>query len=162
METLAKDVVLNNIISVMKAKGMTQVDFISAVNEHLPENKQIKARTTFSDWKNGKSSSYLKILPQIAEVLEVSVSSLFEDPDGEEEVFELAGIDPEEEEILKLYRESSTETRMLILRLVKDVIQLRKSLMLSELQPDQHYTLVAKPIVSDKSEKTDKSKKPVH
>lgn len=33
-------------------------------------------KQTFSDWKSGKSESYLKYLPQIAEYLDVSVDYL--------------------------------------------------------------------------------------
>ena len=151
METMTKDIVLSNIISIMESKGMTQVDFINALNEPLPANKQIKARTTFSDWKKRKSFSYLKILPQIAEVLGVSVSSLFEHPDDERAKFELAGLDPEEEEIIQMYRDSSVGTRVLFLNLVREIKQLRQSLAISDLNPDAQYTLIAKNLVPEKS-----------
>ena len=61
METLTK------ILGIMKEQRVSQQE----ICQHLNLTKQ-----TFSDWKSGKSESYLKYLPQIADYLGVSVDYL--------------------------------------------------------------------------------------
>lgn len=39
----------------------------------------------FTDWKSGKSKSYMKYLPQIAKILEISVSSLLNEKEEQKE-----------------------------------------------------------------------------
>lgn len=59
--------VLNNILSCMRAGGISQRTICDAVgvNQHA-----------FTDWKAGRTKSYMKYLPQIASVLGVSVDYL--------------------------------------------------------------------------------------
>ena len=59
--------ILNNISSIMREKKISQKELCDAIGI----NKQ-----AFTNWKNGTHSSYQKYLPQIAEVLGVSVDTL--------------------------------------------------------------------------------------
>lgn len=58
---------LTSILEIMKSKKITQKD----ICHYLYLDKH-----TFSDWKSGRSESYLKYLPKIAEYLDVSVDYL--------------------------------------------------------------------------------------
>lgn len=59
--------ILDNILKCMKQSGLSQKELC----ERIGVNKQ-----AFTNWKNGTHSSYTKYLPQIAEVLNVSVDFL--------------------------------------------------------------------------------------
>ena len=59
--------ILNNIIDELKKQKMKQKD----LTDYLGLTKN-----AFTDWKGGKSESYKKYLPQIAEFLNVSVDYL--------------------------------------------------------------------------------------
>ena len=59
--------ILNNIISEMNTKNKKQKDLTDFLG--LTKN-------AFTDWKGGKSKSYMKYLPRIAEFLGVSVDYL--------------------------------------------------------------------------------------
>lgn len=61
MDTLTK------ILETMKEQRVSQQEICRYLN---------LTKQTFSDWKSGKSESYLKYLPQIAEYLDVSVDYL--------------------------------------------------------------------------------------
>ena len=61
METLDK------ICSVMVSKGISQAFLCSKLGVN---------KSAFSDWKNGKSKSYIKHLPEIASILDVSADYL--------------------------------------------------------------------------------------
>lgn len=61
MDTLTK------ILGIMKEQRVSQQE----ICQYLKLTKQ-----TFSEWKAGRSESYLKYLPQIAEYLDVSVDYL--------------------------------------------------------------------------------------
>lgn len=59
--------------------------------------------TAFSDWKSGKSESYKKYLPQIADFLNVSVDDLLdknEKSNNEKLAFALFGTSDVDEEVL--------------------------------------------------------------
>ena len=58
---------LDNIINVMKEKKISQKELCNSIGV---------SKQTFTNWKNGWHSSYKKYLPQIAEVLGVSVDTL--------------------------------------------------------------------------------------
>ena len=60
-------VILNNIISLLKEQNKKQID----LTNHLGLSKNI-----FSEWKSGRSTSYMKRLPDIAEFFGVSVDYL--------------------------------------------------------------------------------------
>lgn len=59
--------VLNNILSLLKAKGVRQRD----LSDYLGLSKN-----TMTGWKNGNNTSYKKHLPEIAEFLDVSIDYL--------------------------------------------------------------------------------------
>ena len=59
--------VLNNILLVLKTKGIRQKD----LSDHLGLSKN-----TMTGWKNGNNTSYKKYLPEIAEFLGVSTDYL--------------------------------------------------------------------------------------
>lgn len=59
--------VLNNILLLLKTKGIRQRD----LSDHLGLSKN-----TMTGWKNGNNTSYMKHLPKIAEFLGVSVDFL--------------------------------------------------------------------------------------
>lgn len=59
--------ILNNICELLKEKNKKQKDLTDALG--LTKN-------SFTGWKSGKSTSYMKYLPQIAEFLGVSVDFL--------------------------------------------------------------------------------------
>lgn len=59
--------VLNNILELMKKKGISQKELC----EKLGINQQ-----AFTNWKNGTHSSYTKYLPQIADILGCSMDFL--------------------------------------------------------------------------------------
>lgn len=61
MDTLTK------ILGIMKEQRVSQQEICRYLN---------LTKQNFSDWKSGKSESYLKYLPQIAEYLDVSVDYL--------------------------------------------------------------------------------------
>lgn len=55
--------ILNNILSEMKHKKISQKQVLDELG---------LSSSAFADWKNGKTSSYIKYLPQIAEILGVT------------------------------------------------------------------------------------------
>lgn len=59
--------ILNRILSVMANKGISQ----KALTDYLSLNK-----SAFSDWKSGKSNSFLKYISKISEYLGVSTDYL--------------------------------------------------------------------------------------
>lgn len=66
MQTLY-EIVLTNILNEMKRQNLNQRDISDCLGI---------AKSTVTDWKSGKSKSYMKHLPQIAEFLGVPESSL--------------------------------------------------------------------------------------
>lgn len=54
---------LNKILYLIKKNGLTEIEFTKLINLN---------KTAVSDWKSGKSKSYLKHIPKIANVLNVS------------------------------------------------------------------------------------------
>ena len=67
METLA---IICNLLKIKKLKQKDLTDYIGL------------SKNNFTDWKSGKSNSYIKYLPQISEFLNVSVDYLL----GREEI----------------------------------------------------------------------------
>ncbi len=66
MQTLY-DLVLSNILKEMQKQNKSQKE----LTDYLDVSK-----STFTDWKSGKSKSFMKHLPQIAEFFQVSVDFL--------------------------------------------------------------------------------------
>ncbi|WMJ23486.1 helix-turn-helix transcriptional regulator [Paludicola sp. MB14-C6] len=58
---------LDIIVNEMKSKNITQKDLC----EYLGISKQ-----AFTNWKNGNNTSYIKYLPQISQLLDVSIEYL--------------------------------------------------------------------------------------
>ena len=63
-----ENTILIRIQEIMKEKKITQRELCNQLG--LPESQ-------FSNWKKGQNSSYLKLLPQIAEVLQVNITELY-------------------------------------------------------------------------------------
>lgn len=63
-----ENTILIRIQEIMKEKKITQRELCNQLS--LPESQ-------FSNWKKGQNSSYLKLLPQIAEVLRVNITELY-------------------------------------------------------------------------------------
>jgi len=63
---------IDNIISMLKLKGITQVDFAKALSD-----KGV-TKQTITDWKRGKSNTYYLLLTDISNFLGVSADSLLE------------------------------------------------------------------------------------
>ena len=78
---------------------------------------------TVNNWRRGRSSSFMRMLPVLAEKFEVSVSELLDLPisrDGSE-------LSEDEAELLTLYRKSgvlSPKQRMALKQTLKSVIEL--------------------------------------
>lgn len=68
LDCKVQDQVLSKIITVMNDKKVRVSDLCSKLgkDEHL-----------FTDWKSGRTKSYMKYIPQIAQILNVPISSLY-------------------------------------------------------------------------------------
>lgn len=87
--------ILNNISRLLEEKGLKQKDLTDFLGI---------SKNCFTDWKSGKSSSYNKYLPQIAEFLGVSVDYLIgnEEPtDNEKLSFALFGTSDVDDEVIE-------------------------------------------------------------
>lgn len=65
---------LEKILNLIKIRGLSDIEFTRLVGI---------SKATVSEWKNGRIKSYNKHLPKIAEVLEVDVKDLMDDPEEE-------------------------------------------------------------------------------
>lgn len=63
--------ILNNIVRLMQKKNINQKELCNLLG---------LKQQAFTDWKSGKSTSYQKYLPQIADILGVSVDYLLGKP----------------------------------------------------------------------------------
>ena len=87
--------ILDNISQLLNNKGLKQKDWTDFLGI---------SKNCFTDWKSGKSSSYNKYLPQIAEFLGVSVDYLIgnEEPtDNEKLSFALFGTSDVDDEVIE-------------------------------------------------------------
>ncbi len=84
------------------------MDILNKIMDLLKENKKQQQdltnflgleKSTFTGWKSGKSQSYLKYLPEIAEFFGISVDALL----GNKEISPVAQTD-QEAKLLELYR----------------------------------------------------------
>ena len=82
--------ILNNIVNLLKQHKKEQQELTKYLN---------LSKSTFSDWKNNKSQSYMKYLPEIAEFFGISVDALL----GNKEISPVAQTD-QEAKLLELYR----------------------------------------------------------
>lgn len=104
------DITLERILKLKKDKGITDTQFQKDIGVYS---------TALAEWKNGKTTSYLKKLPKIAEYFNVSVDYLLgntdikEKPAGES-ADELSDYDIR---VLKWFRSLPPEKREAILNL---------------------------------------------
>jgi transcriptional regulator with XRE-family HTH domain len=76
-------------------------------------------KQTFSDWKSGKSESYLKYLPQIAEYLDVSVDYLL----GKTPSPERENIPEDEKRLRELLSQMSEEQLQTALKIISAIAE---------------------------------------
>lgn len=84
LQKLFAEQVLAKITAAKEQKGMTDIALIGALADKglfapdiTSENvKDSKHRNLYNDWRNGKSKSYLKMIEEIAEILETTVEAL--------------------------------------------------------------------------------------
>ncbi len=62
--------ILGKILYSLKVKGLSDSAFAKELGV---------SRSTITDWKTGKTKSYMRYIPQIAEILEVSTAYLLDD-----------------------------------------------------------------------------------
>ncbi len=62
--------ILGKILYNLREKGLSESDFAKKLG---------LSRSTITDWKTGKTKSYMRYIPQIADILDVSTSYLLED-----------------------------------------------------------------------------------
>ena len=77
---------------------------------------------TVNNWRRGKSSSYMKMLPELSELFEVSVGEILDMP-----VTGGTDISDDEAELLTLYRKSavlSPKQRLALYKTLESVIEL--------------------------------------
>lgn len=67
MESKLKNLTVDRIFKLVASKGLLEKDFAKEIN--------VKP-STLSDWKSGKTTSYKKLLPEIAENLSTSLNYL--------------------------------------------------------------------------------------
>lgn len=87
--------ILDNITTALKNNGKKQKDLC----EHLGISKN-----NYTDWKSGKSSSYKKYLPEIAEYLGVSVDCLLGKTNQAEKQENSVELSHHEKELVYAYR----------------------------------------------------------
>lgn len=104
MDTLTK------ILGIMKEQRVSQQE----ICQYLNLTKQ-----TFSDWKSGKSESYLKYLPQIAEYLDVSVDYLL----GKTPSQEREDIPEDEKRLRELLSQMSEEQLQTALKIISAIAE---------------------------------------
>lgn len=107
MDTLTK------ILGIMKEQRVSQQE----ICQYLNLTKQ-----TFSDWKSGKSESYLKYLPQIAEYLDVSVDYLL----GKTPSPEREDIPEDEKRLRELLSQMSEEQLQTALKIISAIAEEKK------------------------------------
>lgn len=84
LQKLFAEQVLAKITAAKEQKGMTDIALIGALADKglftpdiTSENvKDSKHRNLYNDWRNGKSKSYLKMIEEIAEILETTIEAL--------------------------------------------------------------------------------------
>lgn len=106
--------ILNNIVDLMQKKGMG--------NRDLAEKLGLTAQAV-TDWKAGRSKSYNKYLPQIADILDVSIDYLL---DKKEKPTEDDGLDEDIAAIAKITEDFTDEELQALLDYANFLISKRK------------------------------------
>lgn len=108
--------ILHNIVDLMQKKGMG--------NKDLAEKLGLTAQAV-TDWKAGRSKSYNKYLPQIADILDVSIDYLLdkkEKPTAEDD----GELDKDVNELVKLTKDFSDDEFKAVLDYAEFLISKRK------------------------------------
>lgn len=87
--------VLNKIILELKNQHKKQIDLTEFLGLH---------KNAFTEWKGGRSKSYIKYLPQIAEFLGVSVDYLLNDSENKKSPEIPEGMSERDADALRLYQ----------------------------------------------------------
>ena len=106
--------ILNNIVDLMQKKGMG--------NRDLAEKLGLTAQAV-TDWKAGRSKSYNKYLPQIADILDVSIDYLL---DKKNKPTENDGLNEDIATIAKLTEDFTDEELQALLDYAEFLISKRK------------------------------------
>ena len=103
------DKVLKNILAFLESEGIPVVRFQKDIGLY---------HTAVSEWKSGKTKSYIKHLPKIAEYFGVSVDYLLGNIDPKEKLYTPEGeeLAEHEQELIHYYRSLSDEGKKMILR----------------------------------------------
>ena len=99
--------ILNNILNLMKVKGVRQTDLAEYLG--LP-------RATITQWKSQTSKSYMKYLDQLASYFDVTKDDLIHIKKNN--IYESI-LPQEEQELLQYYRLLSTEKKKAVTQLIK-------------------------------------------
>ncbi len=102
--------VFERIERLLKDQGKSQQKFLAALGMN---------RSTYSNWKLGKSKSYLKHIDEIAEFLGVSPSYLLRGiEDGPEEGMKAAA----EDEMLRVFRKLSPRKQECVIQVARTLL----------------------------------------
>ena len=104
----------NKILSLIDSEFDSDADF---------ERKMGLAPKTVNNWRRGKSASFMKMLPALAEGFEISISELLAMPIDKS----CAELSSDEMTLLELYRKSSilsVRQRMCLMRSLEEIINL--------------------------------------
>lgn len=99
--------VLQRICNLLKEKNLQQKDLCDALN---------LSNKTFTSWKSGLNSSYMKKLPEIANYLDTSVNYLLGIEQKEKAP---GGLTEGEELLLELFRRVPEEKQELVLQMIR-------------------------------------------
>ncbi len=108
------DIVLTNIINVMKQKGLSQVDFCEKLN--LTKNN-------FTDWKAGRSHSYNKYIYQISDILGVSVEYLKGETDIKQKSPSVDELKADESLLLEVFRSLQPQQKQSLIDLMRNMVE---------------------------------------
>lgn len=103
-EVIPLDDIANRIFSLLKEKGIEQKEFAPLVGT---------SDKTISAWKKGRSSSYTKCLPRIAEVLGTTAEYLLTG-DKKEPTVKDDGLSKTEWDLVLAYRAASEDDRAVV------------------------------------------------
>lgn len=102
--------ILTKISFLLKENGLKQKDLCDYLNI---------SGNNFTDWKSGKSSSYKKYLPEIAEYLGVSVDYLIGNTDTKEKPLPEQGLSEYTKEYVRLMQNATPERQEQALQMLR-------------------------------------------
>lgn len=107
----------SNILKLIEANYSSDAAFESAAG--------LKPKTVY-DWKRGKSSSYLKMLPQLSKILGASIDYLLEnDEQKEKPATDSDRLTEEEKKIIDLLRKVPEEDRKMLVGMIEGALRSR-------------------------------------